>query len=186
MKTRIVVIVSVALATFFMGQTCLLSNELKATKQSLIEMQQECDERIRLIEEEYSQNLQTQVENLDSLSEWDMFTLALMKVESNYEPTAVSSVGAKGYFQITPIYVEEVNRVHKTNYKYDEVVKSFDLSYEVFTLMQEAHNQEYDMDEALRLHNGDHLWYRRRVYKEMDAIVRYEEMRQMVKSVEMI
>ena len=79
-----------------------------------------------------------------------------------------------------------MNRVHKTNYKYDEVVKSFDLSYEVFTLMQEAHNQEYDMDEALRLHNGDHLWYRRRVYKEMDAIVRYEEMREMVKSVEVL
>lgn len=189
MKSNFVIIAAVALATFFMGQTCLLSNELKATKQSLIKMEQECDERIRLIEEEYSQNLhnlQNHVDNLDSLSEWDMFTLALMKVESNYEPTAVSSVGAKGYFQITPIYVEEVNRVHKTNYKYDEVVKSFDLSYEVFTLMQEAHNQEYDMDEALRLHNGDHLWYRRRVYKEMDAIVRYEQMRQMVKSVEMI
>ena len=184
--TKIIIIVAVALATFFMGQTCLLSNELKATKQSLIKMEQEYNERIRLIEEEYSQNLQTHVENPDSLSEWDMFTLALMKVESEYNPTAVSSVGAKGYFQITPIYVEEVNRVHKTNYKYDEVVKSFDLSYEVFTLMQEAHNQEYDMDEALRLHNGDHLWYRRRVYKEMDAIVRYEEMRQMVKSVEMI
>lgn len=183
MKTNFVVIAVVALATFFIGQTYLLSKELKATKQSLIKMEQECDERIRLIEEEYSQNLQKQY---DSLSEWDMFTLALMKVESNYEPTAVSSVGAKGYFQITPIYVDEVNRVHKTNYKYDEVVKSFDLSYEVFTLMQEAHNQEYDMDEALRLHNGDHKWYRRRVYKEMDAIVRYEEMRQMVKSVEVI
>jgi hypothetical protein len=186
MKTKFIVIAAVALATFFMGQTCLLSNELKATKQSLIKMEQECNERIRLIEEEYSQNPQNHVEIPDSLSEWDIFTLALMKVESEYNPTAVSSVGAKGYFQITPIYVEEVNRVHNTNYKYDEVVKSFDLSYEVFTLMQEAHNQEYDMDEALRLHNGDHLWYRRRVYKEMDAIVRYEEMRQMVKSVEMI
>ena len=186
MKTQFIVIAAVALATFFMGQACLLSNELKAAKQSLIKMEQECNERIRLIEEEYSQNPQNHVEIPDSLSEWDIFTLALMKVESEYNPTAVSSVGAKGYFQITPIYVEEVNRVHKTNYKYDEVVKSFDLSYEVFTLMQEAHNKEYDMDEAIRLHNGDHLWYRRRVYKEMDAIVRYEEMRQMLKSVEMI
>ena len=183
MKTKFVIIAVSALLTFFMGQTYLLSKELKATKQSLIKMEQECNERIRLIEDEYSQN---NAENFDSLSEWDMFTLALMKVESNYEPTAVSSVGAKGYFQITPIYVEEVNRVHKTNYKYEEVIKSFVLSYEVFTLMQEAHNQEYDMDEALRLHNGDHKWYRRRVYKEMDAIVRYEEMRQMIKSVEMI
>ena len=122
----------------------------------------------------------------NSLSEWNMFTLALMKVESNYEPSAVSSVGAKGYFQITPIYVAEVNRVHKTNYDYDEVVKSFDLSYEVFTLMQEAHNEDYNMDKALKLHNGDHKWYNRRVYKEMDAIMKYEEMRQMVMSADMI
>ena len=180
MKKNFVVIVAVALATFFIGQTFLLSKELKATKQSLIKMEQECDERIRLIEEEYSRK------QSDSLSEWDMFTLALMKVESNYELSAVSSVGAKGYFQITPIYVEEVNRVHKTNYKYEEVVKSFELSYEVFTLMQEAHNQEYNMDEALRLHNGDHVWYRKRVYKEMSAIEKYEQMRELVKSAELI
>jgi hypothetical protein len=180
MKKNFVVIAVSAVMTFFIGQTFLLSKELKATKQSLNKMEQEYVERIREIEEEYSQK------NLDSLSEWDMFTLALMKVESNYEPTAVSSVGAKGYFQITPIYVEEVNRVHKTNYKYDDVVKSFDLSYEVFTLMQEAHNQDYNMDKALKLHNGDHKWYNRRVYKEMDAIMKYEEMRQMVKSVETI
>lgn len=180
MKKNFVIIAMSAVMTFFIGQTFLLSKELKATKQTLNKIEQECDERIRLIEEEYS------LKNLDSLSEWDMFTLALMKVESNYEPTAVSSVGAKGYFQITPIYVEEVNRVHKTNYKYDDVVNSFDLSYEVFTLMQEAHNQDYDMDKALRLHNGDHKWYNKRVYKEMDAIMKYEEMRQMVKSVETI
>ena len=110
-----------------------------------------------------------------------MFTLALMKVESNYEPTATSSVGAKGYFQIMPIYVEEVNRVHKTNYVYEDVVKSFEQSYEVFTLMQEAHNDEYDMDKALKLHNGDHKWYNRRVYREMANISRYEQMRQMLK-----
>jgi hypothetical protein len=145
--------------------------ELESTRTRLEQVEQE------LVEKSLQAN---------SLSEWDMFTLALMKVESNYEPTAVSSVGAKGYFQITPIYVEEVNRVHKTNYKYDDVVKSFDLSYEVFTLMQEAHNQDYNMDKALLLHNGDHKWYNRRVYKEMDAIMKYEEMRQMVMSADMI
>lgn len=131
------------------------------------------------------EQVEKELENLpDSLSEWNKFTLALMKVESNFDSTAVSSVGAKGYFQITPIYVAEVNRVHKTNYIYEEVVSSFKQSYEVFTLMQKAHNSEYNMDEALRLHNGDHDWYKKRVYKEMDAIERYEEMRQMVKSVE--
>lgn len=148
-------------------------DELESTKAQLEQVEQELEAERNLVKD-------------DSLSEWNMFTLALMKVESNYEPTAVSSVGAKGYFQITPIYVAEVNRVHKTNYNYDEVVKSFDLSYEVFTLMQEAHNEEYNMDEALRLHNGDHKWYRRRVYKEMDAIMKYEEMRQMVMSADII
>jgi hypothetical protein len=180
-KNLLIIVVSMMMPlTYFIVQTYLLSKELKATKQSLTKIEQECDARIRLIEEEYSRK------QSDSLSKWDMFTLALMKVESNYEPAAVSSVGAKGYFQITPIYVKEVNRVHKTNYKYDEVVKSFELSYEVFTLMQEAHNQEYNMDEALRLHNGDYVWYRRRVYKEMNAIEKYEQMRKMVKSAELI
>jgi hypothetical protein len=172
MKKNFVIVAVSVIMTFFIGQTFLLSKELKETKQSLIKMEQEYDEKIRLIEEKHS----------DSLSEWDMFTLALMKVESNYVPTAVSSVGAKGYFQITPIYVEEVNRIHKTNYNFDEVVKSFKLSYKVFTLMQEAHNKEYNMDEALRLHNGDHLWYREKVYKEMNNIKKYEKMREKVKS----
>ena len=159
------------MSALFIRQNMKLKDELKATTERLAEVEMKLDD-VDVKEQ--------------PLSDWDMFTLALMKVESNYEPTAVSSKGAKGYFQITPIYVKEVNRVHKTNYKYDEVVKSFEKSYEVFTLMQEAHNKEYDMDEALRLHNGDHKWYKKRVYKEMDAIMKYEEMRRMVKSVETI
>ena len=144
-----------------------LSNELIATKAELAIAQQEIES----------------ISNKDALSEWDMFTLALMKVESNYDNAAVSSVGAKGYFQIMPIYVEEVNRVHKTNYVYEDVVRSFEKSYEVFTLMQEAHNKDFSMDKALRLHNGNHKWYHRRVYNEMKNIERYEEMRQMLKNV---
>ena len=178
-KNSIITALTVSLI-IFMTKSLVLTielketrDELKSTKAQLEQVEQELEAERNLVKD-------------DSLSEWNMFTLALMKVESNYEPTAVSSVGAKGYFQITPIYVAEVNRVHKTNYKYDEVVKSFDLSYEVFTLMQEAHNEEYNMDEALRLHNGDHKWYRKRVYKEMDAIMKYEEMREMVKSAELI
>ena len=160
---NILIVMLIVMSALFIRQNMKLKDELKATTERLAEVENKFKDE-------------------QPLSDWDMFTLALMKVESNYEPTAVSSKGAKGYFQITPIYVEEVNRVHKTNYNYDEVVKSFEKSYEVFTLMQEAHNKEYDMDEALRLHNGDRKWYRRRVYKEMDAIMKYEEMRRMVKS----
>ena len=123
------------------------------------------------------------IEPLDTLSEWNMFTLALMKVESEYNPDAISSVGAKGYFQITPIYVEEVNRVWGTNYAYKEVVSSFDLSYEVFDLMQKAHNPDYNMKKALELHNGKHEWYNRRVFNAMSEIKLYEEMRNKVKNI---
>ena len=76
----------------------------------------------------------------DTLSEWNIFTLALMKVESEYNNNAVSSVGAKGYFQMTPIYVKEVNRVHHTNFTFDQV-KDFEKAYEIFDLMQKAHVQ---------------------------------------------
>ena len=118
----------------------------------------------------------------DTLSNWEMFTLALMKVESDYNPEAVSSVGAKGYFQMTPIYVAEVNRVHKTTYTFEQVT-DFDTAYEIFDLMQKAHNPNYNMDKALTLHNGDHLWYRKRVYNAMNRIRTYEDMRKKVKNI---
>ena len=171
MQRIITIFVLTIVAIFFIGRTSVLSKQLNETKASLESIQQE---------------LANQRTVIDSLSDWDMFTLALMKVESDYEVTAKSSVGARGYFQIMPIYVEEVNRVHKTNYKYDEVVSSFEQSYEVFTLMQEAHNKSYSMDKALTLHNGNHKWYKKRVYNAMEDIAKYEEMRQMVKDMSVI
>jgi hypothetical protein len=118
----------------------------------------------------------------DTLSQWDLFTLALMKVESEYNPNAVSSVGARGYFQITPIYVKEVNRVHHTNFTFDQVT-DFNTAYEIFDLMQQAHNPNYDMDKALTIHNGDHKWYKRRVYNAMEEIALYEGMRSKIKNI---
>lgn len=118
----------------------------------------------------------------DTLDEWEIFTMALMKVESDYDNTAVSSVGAKGYFQITPIYVKEVNRIHKTNYTFDQVT-DFNTAWTIFDLMQKAHNPNYNMDRALELHNGNHDWYKRRVYNEMNRIRQYENMRNKLKSI---
>jgi hypothetical protein len=118
----------------------------------------------------------------DTLSEWEVFTLALMKVESEYDSTSVSSAGAKGYFQMTPIYVKEVNRMHKTEFTFDDVI-DFNTAYIIFDLMQQAHNPDYDMDKALVIHNGDREWYKMRVYNEMKRISLYEEMRHKVKNI---
>ena len=167
MKRIITIFVLAIVAIFFIGRTSVLKNELKATNEKLASVEQELAEHM--------------CKQDDPLSEWDLFTLALMKVESDYELSAKSSVGARGYFQIMPIYVEEVNRVHKTNYVYEDVVGSFEKSYEVFTLMQEAHNKDFSMDKALTLHNGNHKWYKKKVYNAMEDIAKYEEVRQMVK-----
>lgn len=176
MGKNIIIIALTLLSVYFIRQTYVITNKLEETELKLANVEQNLNEQIRIAKEKEENE-----DKKDLLSEWDMFTLALMKVESNYEVSAESSVGAKGYFQIMPIYVEEVNRVHNTNFVYEDVVKSFEQSHEVFTLMQEAHNKDFNMDKALLLHNGDHKWYNHRVYKEMANIARYEEMRQMVK-----
>ena len=172
MKRYSLIFILALITTLFISicRISVLSNELKATQENLASVEMELKEL---------------KSNPDSLSEWDIFTLALMKVESEYKPNAVSSVGAKGYFQFMPIYVNEVNRFHNTNYVYEDVVNSFELSHEVFILMQEAHNKDYNMDKALTLHNGEHKWYKKRVYNAMEDIELYEEMRQMLKTVNM-
>lgn len=119
----------------------------------------------------------------DTLTEWQIFTLALMKVESEYDSLATSSTGAKGYFQMTTSYVNEVNRIHNTGYTMSQV-RDFDTAYEIFDLMQQAHNPDYNLKKALILHNGNHGWYHRKVYAEMDRIRKYEEMRNKVKNTE--
>ena len=126
-----------------------------------------------------------EMERGDNLSEWQMFTLALMKVESEFRNDAISSAGARGYFQMTPIYVKEVNRVHGTSYTFADVT-DFDKAYEIFDLMQRAHNPEYDMKKALELHNGKHEWYNRRVFKAMNELKTYEEIRSKIKTYEEI
>ena len=172
MKRYSLIFILALIITLFISicRISVLSNELKATQENLASVEMELKE------------LKCKP---DSLSNWDIFTLALIKVESEYKPNAVSSVGAKGYFQFMPIYVNEVNRFHNTNYVYEDVVNSFELSHEVFILMQEAHNKDYNMDKALTLHNGEHKWYKKRVYNAMEDIALYEEMRQMLKTVNM-
>ena len=128
-------------------------------------------------------NIKDYIQKTDTLSYWDIFTLALIKVESEYNNNAVSSVGAKGYFQMTPIYVKEVNRIHNTDFTFDQVT-DFDNAYEIFDLMQKAHNPDYDMDRALELHNGKHDWYNKRVYQEMENIRIYEDMRSKIKNIQ--
>lgn len=121
----------------------------------------------------------------DTLDTWQIFTLALMKVESGYNNDVVSSAGAKGYFQMTPIYVREVNRIHKTDFTFEQVT-DFETAYKIFDLMQQAHNPDYSLDRALEIHNGDHSWYKKRVYNEMKRISNYESLRKKLQEINRI
>ena len=110
-----------------------------------------------------------------NMSNWEIFTMALMEVESRYDSTAYNE-GAYGYFQITPIYVEEVNNQHNTNYTMQDVI-NLEKAYEIFDLMQQTHNQDYDIEKAIILHNGKHDWYRQRIMNSIKEIKKYEEVR---------
>ena len=110
------------------------------------------------------------------MDDWEMFTMALMTVESELDSTAISSKGAKGYLQITPIYIEEVNRIHGTNFTMNDVLE-LETAYEIFDLMQQAHNQDYDIEKAIVLHNGKHVWYRKRIMDALENIKKYENIR---------
>lgn len=161
-NTLIIVVLALSILTNIVSLSYI--RNIKSTSGQLAEAQEE------------------QVFEADTLSDWDIFTLALMKVESEYDNNAVSSVGARGYFQMTPIYVREVNRVHHTEFTFSQVT-DFETAYEIFDLMQQAHNPEYNMVRALELHNGKHKWYNKRVFNAMNQIKLYEEMRSKIKSI---
>ena len=175
-NNNIIICTLLIVASFFICQTVILNDELRNTKATLAVVEKE------FVKSDSILTAKEKEQQKEKLTDWDMFTLALMKVESDYDITAKSSAGARGYFQFMPVYVKEVNRIHGTNYKFEDVINSFQQSYEVFTLMQKAHNKDFSMDKALTLHNGNHKWYHRRVYQELETIKKYEEMRQKVKN----
>lgn len=120
------------------------------------------------------------------LTPWELMELGLIKVECEGNPLAVSSVGARGIFQITPIYVKEVNRlsdIHNlgVRFTFDD---AFDIgkSFEMFNIMNTYHNtadDEYErISNIIKKHNpkaGD--WYAKRVYKAMFEIMMNEDIK---------
>ena len=47
----------------------------------------------------------------EELDEWTILTMAIMKTESEFDPTQIGSSQDLGILQCTQIYVEEVNRI---------------------------------------------------------------------------
>jgi len=94
------------------------------------------------------------------LTDFELIELAIMWQESKGNPNPKHSDGkSEGILQITPIYVDEVNRIlGKSKYTlYDR--KNPLKSHEMFLVVQNYHNHEKDVKKAVILHNNGKRYF---------------------------
>ena len=118
----------------------------------------------------------------DTLSDYQILQLALIYTESEFNPLAVGKSGDWGLLQITPIYVKEVNRIlGEEKYSHEDAFNP-EKSMAMFTIMQNHHNPENDIDRAIASHNPTaSSAYSVKVRKNMKLLRSYEEYRNLVK-----
>lgn len=92
--------------------------------------------------------------DLTYLTDFELIELAIIWQESKANPNPKHSDGqSEGILQITPIYVDEVNRILGYN-KYTYADRKNPLkSHEMFLVVQNYHNPEKDVKKAVKLHN---------------------------------
>lgn len=117
----------------------------------------------------------------NTLSEWQLMQLAIMKTESEFDPLAVGKSEDWGILQITPIYVKEVNRILGEDRFSHEDAFNVEKSMEMFEITQNYHNPAHDVDRAIASHNPTATSaYLVKVRRNMDCIKKYEQLRMLV------
>lgn len=118
-----------------------------------------------------------------ALTDWDVMKLAIIKTESEFDELAIGRAGDWGLFQITPIYVEEVNRIlGRERYGHEDAFNP-EKSVAMFDIMQDHHNPEKNIDKAIASHNPTASGaYSVKVRKNMRLIKKYEELRKIIKT----
>ena len=120
----------------------------------------------------------------EELDEWTILTMAIMKTESEFDPSKIGATQDVGIMQFTPIAVEEVNRILRLEGKEDEYshLDAFDIrkTIEMFNIIQNYHNKEQNISKAIHQHNpgGASIGYGKKVYDNIRFIKRLEEARQ--------
>lgn len=122
----------------------------------------------------------TEMEKSDTLTDYQKLQLAIIYTESEGNPLAIGKNQDLGCMQITPIYVEEVNRILKDTLYHHTDAFCPKKSLEMFSVIQDYHNPDHDIDAAIRLHNRA-PWYSQKVLRRIQTIKQYEEYRQIVK-----
>ena len=116
-----------------------------------------------------------------TLSEWETTQLALILTESQMDSLAVGKANDLGILQITPIFVDEVNRlVGKDLFTHQDAL-SPEKSLQMLAIYQEHKNPTHDTDKAIQLHNpkGGYA-YARKVKKNIARVKTYEHYRNLV------
>ena len=110
----------------------------------------------------------------DGLTEWEIMELAMAYTESKFNPSAVGKDKDYGILQITPIYVEEVNRLGG-DYSHADAF-DIDKSLEMFEILQAHHNPERDIKKGISLHNKS-KYYAMEVENNITLVRRMETAR---------
>jgi hypothetical protein len=86
--------------------------------------------------------------------DWELFTQALIWVESRGDSNAIGSKNDVGVLQITPILVEDCNRILKNEgFTLEDRLDSL-KSVEMFNIIQDHYNPQHDYHLALKIWNG--------------------------------
>lgn len=85
--------------------------------------------------------------------DWQTFIAALSWVESRHNDDAVSGKQAVGYLQITPILVEDANRILGQETFSLEGRRDREESIHLFNVIQDYYNPEHDLHLALKIWN---------------------------------
>lgn len=103
---------------------------------------------------------------------WTQLINAIAKVESEYNPKAVSKNGKYvGYLQISKIIVDDCNRILGKNvycykHRYDKA-----KSIEMFIIIQRHYNSEKDIEKAIRLWNGGPTYDIQKTQEYYDKVI---------------
>lgn len=114
----------------------------------------------------------------DELTEWQMLQMAIIWTESKANPLAVGSSGDYGLYQMTDVYVREVNRIAGTDYAHEDAFDP-EKAVEIFNTMQLFKNPHHDFELAVYFHNKSPQ-YLNRVRANLESIRRYEAARKAV------
>ena len=156
-----IVIVAAFSAGAFIGQYCQKQKQERVVEEKIKEVYVEGEE----------------------LDEWTILTMAIMKTESEFDPSRIGATQDVGIMQFTPIAVEEVNRILRLEGKEEEYshLDAFDIekTIEMFNIIQSYHNKEQNISKAIHQHNpgGASIGYGKKVYDNIRFIKRMEEAR---------